>query len=449
MSKKTSKTLKSALNQVVSSLQDKTTSQVLQPLRSRRRRARRRRQNSLTLYRPSTVNSSWGRSLPAAYATHIRPRFNILARTLNSVRVSGCDLVYPLPNGVVSGTDVLFSIITCNPAYWTGTRIAQFAPAYMNYRPISLTFSYIPQVAVTQSGTVFMGTLWNGAAPSTNIQQTLFTSNGGCLTQCYVPCDTTIMLGANLPQNLFTLSGAISPETSPFLFMAGVRGATVVPGYFYVTYTFEFKNPIGQTWFYGRSEVTTYDQLKPSSRNQNSSLVLLDQTGSLGPGTVLDMESTGTYYNGSPYPITTSTRVIQFYNSQQAGPTNEIIGVQIGQDLVSLSQFTYLPPGTDLAAGKYVLITHYHDSDPDFQIGFRTYTATSGSDVDDGQRWYYPMTGSQFSLYSKDGIEVSGSEVYIPLSNVQEDLLANFDPDFTTSSAKSVIVSKETGSSTD
>lgn len=277
-----------------------------------------RRQSRALARRPNTVNNpAWGRSLPAAYASHVRPRFNFDTRDATGCRVSGCDLVYPVPATVTSSGDYLFTIIPANPAYWTGTRISQIAPAYMNYRPLRMTFSYIPQVAVTQAGTVVMGTLWNGSAGSVDLQQTLFTSNGGCLTQCYVPCDTTIRLGSNLQQNLFTLNGAMGPDTLPFLFVAALRGASVIPGYFYVTYTFEFKNPIGAAWTYTRSSVSTG---APSAQSlPNTSAVLLGTSGIYGPGTVFDLEGENLYYRGTPVTIDPNTPYQLFSNGQTEG----------------------------------------------------------------------------------------------------------------------------------
>lgn len=287
--------------------------------RNNKRRNNRRRTRAQRSRRRRTVNNpSWGRSLPAAYAAHVTPRFNVSARSATSCRVSGCDLVYPLPATVQSGNDTIFAVIPCNPAYWTGTRIAQFAPAYMNYRPISMTFSYIPQVAVTQPGTVYMGTFWNGSAPAPDLQQSLFTSNGGMLTQCYVPADTRIQLGANLPQNLFQLNGALRPESNPFIFVAGIRGSDVVPGYFYVTYTYEFKNPIGQTWNYARSTFTTVSNLS-EFQEQNKSLVLLEADAGYGPGTVMDVEDEDSiFYNGTAVTLDSGTAIQLFGNSQSA-----------------------------------------------------------------------------------------------------------------------------------
>lgn len=334
----------SAINRLVNALTQK-------PSASRRRNGgpsngpRNKRGNR---QRTRTVNNpAWGRSMPAAYASHVRPRFNYLSRSSSSVRVAGCDLVYPVPAAIQTNGDYLFTIIPCNPAYWTGTRIAQLAPAYMTYRPLKMTFSYIPQVAVTQPGTVSMGTLWNGAAGDNDIQQTLFTSNGGCLTQCYVPCDTTIRLGANLQQNLFTLSGAMQPSTSPFIFCAALRGASVVPGYFYVSYEFEFKNPVGQSWTYTRSDVVAASSIAAQAL-PNSSVVLLSQDGIYGPGTILDLEGTDLFYRGTPVTLTSTTPVQIFSNGQTEGVAaqNEALRTRIA-DLSSLTVDAYRYNGTD------------------------------------------------------------------------------------------------------
>lgn len=293
-------------------------SSTVTPSRQTRRRRARRQRNNLSTAITKPV-------LPAAYASHVRSRFRITSRTADSVTVSGCDLVYPIPSAITSGNNYIFAVIPANPAYWTGTRISQLAPAYMNYRPTAMKFSYIPQVAVTQPGTVIMGTLWNGSATSSDLQQTLFTSNGGLMTQCYIPADTTIKLGAALPQNLFQLNGALRPESCPFLFVAAMRGSSTVPGYFYVSYTFELKNPIGQSWIYGRSDPTT----SASQEMLHTSAVLLSELnvpsyGLLGPGTILDVDNDELSYHGTI--ISGSPTVQLFYNQQSSEPTSSTIG---------------------------------------------------------------------------------------------------------------------------
>lgn len=255
------------------------------------------------------------RALPAAYAAHIRPRFSISRRNGSCV-VSGCDLIYKIPASITSDGDALFSIIPANPAYWKGTRIGRVAPAYQAYRPLNFKVSYIPQVAVTQSGTIFMGTLWDMAPPSDNLQQSLLTSNGGQLSQCYLPADSTVVLGRNLQQNLFKTTGALDTDTCPFIFCVGVAGANVIPGYLYVTYTYELRNPIGDSWTFINSGKTTVEALPIQDNTSNGSIILLDQVSSLGPGTILDRESDGIYYHGSPVTIPEQTSIYYLNNFQ-------------------------------------------------------------------------------------------------------------------------------------
>lgn len=292
------------------------------------------------------TNRSMTRAMPAAYAAHVRPRFNVSSRTATSAVVTGCDLVYPIPANLAANTDTIFAMFPANPAYWMGTRISQFAPAYQNYRPIQFRVSYIPQVAVTQQGTVFMGTLWNEAAPVDNIQQSLFTSNGGCLTQCYVPADTTVALGRNLQQNLFTMNDALNPDTCPFMFLAGVRGATVVPGYFYVTYTYEFRNPIGSAWAFNTSQPVTVAQLPTLPTYQNMTFVLTQQASTYGPGTQLDLESDGNlYYHHTLVDLPTTATGVLYGNQQTAITTNTLqnyftlTGVSSGGSSIAFADF--------------------------------------------------------------------------------------------------------------
>lgn len=60
-----------------------------------------------------------------------------------------------------------------------------------------------------------------------------------------------------MPQNLFNMSGDLTWDTCPFYFMALARGASndggstaLVPGYFFVEYSYDLKNPIGSSWNY-------------------------------------------------------------------------------------------------------------------------------------------------------------------------------------------------------
>lgn len=306
--------------------------------------------------------------------------------------MTGCDLVYPIPVTIKQAGLQVFCVIPSNPAYWTGTRIGRFAPAYMNYRPLSITFSYIPQVAVTQQGTVYMGTLWNGAPSGEDLQQTLFTSNGGCLTQCYVPADTRIKLGANLQQNLFTMAGPVNPDTSPFIFMAGVAGASVVPGYFYVTYSYEFKNPIGSTWTYGRTIFTTLADIASTSA-MNRSLVLLETAAGYGPGTVLDMDNQEDIsYNGTKVLLPQETQCILLWNEQTGNSvtrlTQELAAARAIKTIAAIDINDFTPTSSTIPVKSLYVLKG--PSPSELIIG---YTDTEGASA--GDQAYYTSVSSR------------------------------------------------------
>lgn len=200
------------------------------------------------------------RNLAAAYTKSFKREFSILRQTGTSMRVKGRDLIYKIPNSLESNnnTDVI-TVIPCNPAYWTGTRMAAISAGYQNYRPIIFKVTYVPQCAVTQQGNVIGGTIWNMSPNDSNLQQTLRTSNGGMLTQCYKPFTTNIELGTNLQFNLFRMGGKFDQESNPFIYIAMSIGTkdnnnnNIIPGYFYVHYEYELKNPIGDTIKYFNS----------------------------------------------------------------------------------------------------------------------------------------------------------------------------------------------------
>lgn len=314
-------------------------------------------------------------ALPAAYTTHVQPRFSIESRTADTCIVSGTDLVYSIPATVLDDDNTLFSLFPANPAYWTGTKISQIAPAYMTYRPLAFRVSYIPQVAVTQQGTVFMGTLWNGAAPSDNIQQSLFTSNGGLLTQCYVPADRTVSLGRNLQQNLFTMNDSLNPDTCPFLYMAGVRGASVVPGYFYVSYRYEFRNPLGSAWLYATTPGLTVADLPGIPRYANMSIVLMEAAAGFGPGTIMDYERDGTItYHNTAVSLASNVSIILFANQQSSLTAQSVDDRTVGAVTIAgvsfnLSEAVLEPAGTPITTTGANYMVPYIGASGDPQNG--------------------------------------------------------------------------------
>lgn len=379
-------------------------------------------------------NRSMTRAMPAAYAAHVRPRFNVSSRTATSAIVSGCDLIYPIPATLAPNSDTIFAMFPANPAYWMGTRISQFAPAYQNYRPLAFRVSYIPQVAVTQQGTVFMGTLWNEAAPVDNIQQSLFTSNGGCLTQCYVPADTTIKLGRNLQQNLFTMNESLNPDTCPFMFLAGVRGADVVPGYFYVSYTYEFRNPIGSAWAFNTSGLTTIGDIKSLPTFANMTFVLAQQAGGFGPGTQLDLEIDGkVFYHGSEITLDPSVAGVLYGNQQATINTNTLASyftlpsVTVGNTTVFFRNFiTAVEETVNFADGQMLVILRPDTGSRYSMVVIKNATGSAASRTVTGRWWVFTTTGKRAQVNTSAGTvyayvddtvtnsDTTGSELIIP-----------------------------------
>lgn len=206
--------------------------------------------------------------MPAAQTISIPKQFNTVKTTGTSAVVRGCDLVYSIPDSLATEfqNSQVICLIPCNPAYWIGTRVAAVASGYQNYRPVQFEVMYVPQCAVTQQGNVLAGTLWNQAPTAENLQQTLKTSNGGMLTQCYSKMNSVIKLGSNLQYNLYRMGGAIDQESNPFIFLAlGIattdsQNNRIVPGYFYVRYQYIFKNPIGTGITYSNSQLISLEQ---------------------------------------------------------------------------------------------------------------------------------------------------------------------------------------------
>jgi hypothetical protein len=251
--------------------------------------------------------------MAAACTKNVPKTFNTMQLSGTSAIVSGTDLIYKIPtqlNG--DSTTSVITMIPANPAYWTGTRISAIAQGYQNYRPINFKVHYIPQCAVTQQGNVLAGTLWNEVPTDDNLQQTLKTSNGGTLTQCYKPATSTVRMKTNLQYNLYRMGGAIDQESNPFIFIALQIGCTdansqpIIPGYFYITYKYILKNPIGTGIIYqnkGRTTLNdTFQVLNNSCAYTLTQQVLNNIV--IPTGTRLDIEkqqnnAIEVYYNGT------------------------------------------------------------------------------------------------------------------------------------------------------
>lgn len=276
----------------------------------RRRPLRRRRRNQQGR---QVARQARRQAIPMAVPAAYKKFFRLRNLGQTAVQVSGCDLIYKIPNSLetLNNTQVI-TIIPANPAYWTGTRIAAIAQGYQNYRPVSLRVHYCPQCPVTQQGNVIGGTLWDDVPSAESMQQSLKTSNGGFLTQCYQPISTTIRLKTNLQMNLYRMAGKIDQQSNPFYFIAltiatlNSQNQLINPGIFYVEYSYILKNPIGVSTQYSNSGITSASQVNTYYSNAIAITCadIVINTATFPPGTRLDVEyveSTPTYYyNNTP-----------------------------------------------------------------------------------------------------------------------------------------------------
>jgi hypothetical protein len=218
----------------------------------RRRNFRRKKK----VNKPQLFNTfNWKRSM------------KIVRSTEDSMIVSGTDLVYQVPDIELSEAKKVLCIIPANPAYWIGTRISSLALSYNQYRPLRFVVHYVPIVSAMQQGAIFGGTIWGTAPTTTNLQQTLVTSPGRINTQVYQPRTGIVKLGKRLPKNTFTIGGELNDESNPFNYVAiGVanynqNNVRVTPGYFVVSYTYSFSNPLGNNLRFGVQSLIPFSDL--------------------------------------------------------------------------------------------------------------------------------------------------------------------------------------------
>lgn len=252
------------------------------------------------------------RSIPMAVPSNYQKYFTMRNFGQTAVRISGCDLIYKIPNDLTTLNNTqLITMIPANPSYWTGTRIAAVAQGYQNYRPVALKIHYCPQCPVTQQGNVIGGTLWDDVPSPDSLQQSLKTSNGGFLTQCYQPTTSNIRLKSNLQMNLYRMAGKIDQQSNPFYFIAitiatlNNNNQNINPGIFYVEYTYILKNPIGTSTQYASTGLTTPQAQQTYYVNAIAVTAanLTINGAQFPPGTRLDIETNqGTvqyYYNNT------------------------------------------------------------------------------------------------------------------------------------------------------
>lgn len=357
----------------------------------------RRKARRLKIIRGPNANKRTNR-MPAAFSRTFAKQWRILSQDATSMTVSGRDLIYQIPDSLSGVQDTnLMTFIPANPAYWIGTRMASMAAAYQNYRPISVSITYVPHCGSTQVGTVIGGTIWQQAPQPDALQQTLQTSNGGFMTQAFMTITKNITLGSNLQKNLYQVSGDLSVESNPFTFMAIAQGCydeqknRVVPGYFFVTYKYVLKNPIGTNVAFTSSGIKRVSEITESTHR----VVLMatpPSDGTLNPnripiGTSIQVDTvydeqeqpqTAFFIDGTEISLMNNALIWEFANT----PTSEQSIVPIPTDQITY-EIQYQATGTGDNRSVQISLGHIlYIVNPDNEyIECRTYVATGSSGV--------------------------------------------------------------------
>lgn len=341
------------------------------------RKTNRRKWRTRTAFRPRRKRNG----MMAAQTNKFKKEFRILYQDGNTVKVTGRDLIYKIPNDIEGASTNIITCIPANPAYWIGTRISALAQGYQNYRPIAMNFTYIPQCAVTQQGNVLCGTLWNQAPSNTNLQQSLRTSNGGAISQCYAKFTSKVRMKTNLQYNLYRMGGQFDQESNPFIFLAlalackNSNNQQIIPGYFYVTWSFILKNPIGSNITYGNTGLILYKDIE--TLPENKTIVYLSQTDNMIKcGSIIQLEDDDNdaivpKYNGSLCTPNENDPVWQFYNNAtdvQTTRTNDKITLTYSletNDNIIITAYPQNPP-TNYANEFSVKTIIYDDPEDDY-----------------------------------------------------------------------------------
>lgn len=183
------------------------------------------------------------RYTPAAYSSRLSTGWYMRQRGA-STYVSGHDIL-SFDSNRAGGEKGIFWAFPCNPVYWTGTQISAVAGAYQSFRPLKLSVTYRPKVGTSESGSVVFGTCFDKVVSPESLVRMLNASNGGFTTQVYNPARSTIHLGTNLQQNMFTIPGSPDDvDCNPFTMLAYTDSSRDgIPGEFVVHYTFKLANP--------------------------------------------------------------------------------------------------------------------------------------------------------------------------------------------------------------
>lgn len=180
--------------------------------------------------------------VPSAIANVSKTQYSIRNNSANSVRVAGRDYLgkVQMLNGNICWQ------VSVNPVGWAGTRVANVARTYSNYRPLRFVVHYMTNVATTQAGCLYFGTVWGDSVVDPVNPAGLLTSDGG--TQFSVWKNQTCPISfRNLPQRAFYTEDTHGTDSEPLTAVMTCQDPSnglvaIAVGSVFVEYEYEFAN---------------------------------------------------------------------------------------------------------------------------------------------------------------------------------------------------------------
>lgn len=264
-------------------------------LRSKVRKQRSiRRRNRIT----SRIRRSFA---PVSLSTTVKTYARITqGRNPGTARLAYCEL-FPVYKRQLGFTSCFIQI---NPAKWTGTRTHTQAMLYSQFRPLSLTATYVPNVATNTPGQFSFGAIYGDNFPSFTeaLPMQLPQFEGGFITTIWQRSFSRIRCGTMLLQNNFNLSN-VDPEDIPITLLGVVHESDLpdetLVGYVALSGVFDLKGVRTQPLLQSVSGV-----LKGTatiSDDSNSIILQVPVTqlnkGALSPGTAFQAIVTGQEMN--------------------------------------------------------------------------------------------------------------------------------------------------------
>jgi hypothetical protein len=141
------------------------------------------------------------------------------------------------------------------------------------------------------------------------------------------------------------MGGEFATTSNPFIFVALAIGCKntnnqrVTPGYFYVTWSFELKNPIGSINTYNNTGLTTYNNLQLS---MNNTLVNIDPNSDVPFGAYIDVEEgdngAEASYNGTKIEMNENTPIWAFTSVTKASTARFATKIPIIYDALTTNK---------------------------------------------------------------------------------------------------------------